>query len=54
MRIEHDGVEILLAPRLSAEASRVELGTSRFLFWNRLAAHAVPEGEHFHSPACSH
>jgi hypothetical protein len=53
-RVQHGGVEILVAPILASQASRISLDVRRGWFTRSFELQVEPLGDHFHSPACSH
>jgi hypothetical protein len=53
-RLEHEGVAILLAPRLIEQAASVHLDVGRSLFRRTITVAAEPRFDHFHGPGCAH
>ena len=50
---EHEGVKILVAPRLLQWAQAVEVGTKQFLIWRSFAVEAEAK-PHKHGINCAH
>ena len=50
LRLEHDGVEVLVSPTMAQWSQRVSLQVERGWLRQRLTA----EVEHQHGPACRH
>jgi hypothetical protein len=47
-------VEVLVAPILVQQASRIVVARRRGLFGGSFDVDIEPRGDHFHSPACRH
>ena len=50
-RVEHEGLEFLVAPTLVAQARTINLDVRRSLiFWRSFQIEVVPREDHFHGP----
>ena len=48
LKLQHEGVKILVSGKLTGWASALQIGVSRFLFWKSLDIEVVPQ--HAHAP----
>jgi hypothetical protein len=52
--VERDGLRLLIAPMLYAQARSIRVDAGSFLLWRSLRVEAEPWDDHFHTPACDH